>query len=152
MSNDKGDYRFSLDLPKHYVGATGIVLNDKGQVLLQKRSDKLTWEMPGGVVELDEKIEDAVLREIFEETGIKAEIIGFVGLYKNMKRGILNFSYLCRPVGGEFQTSDESIEIGYFTPEKAFELLENPRQIIRLKDALDKYAGSYEHFHITYTY
>ena len=47
-----------------------VIFNDKGQVLLQKRSDDGLWGNPGGVMELGETIYDATIREVKEETNL----------------------------------------------------------------------------------
>ena len=54
------------------VGASVIVEDEQGRVLLQKRTDNHCWGYPGGSTELDERVEDAAARELFEETGIRA--------------------------------------------------------------------------------
>ena len=65
-----------------YIGVSvgAIIINDKGQVLLTKRSQKTRneqgkWEAPGGAVKFGEKREEAVKREIQEELGVDIEII-----------------------------------------------------------------------------
>jgi len=61
------------------------VVNDKGQVLLQKRGNDDgnygKWGLPGGAVELGESFVDAALRETKEETGLDVEVTRFVGVY-----------------------------------------------------------------------
>lgn len=49
------------------------------------RSD--TMELPGGMVEEGENLEEAVIREIFEETGIAVKVFGVTGVYQNMTSG-----------------------------------------------------------------
>lgn len=58
------------------VGCWGLITNDQGQVLLLKKKGSGYWERPGGQVEKGEAIEDCILREIEEETGIKVKIVG----------------------------------------------------------------------------
>ena len=65
-----------------YIGVAvgAMILNDKGEVLLCKRSkhaynEKGCWEVPGGAVEFGEKLEDAIRREIREELGVEIELI-----------------------------------------------------------------------------
>jgi mutator protein MutT len=65
-----------------YIGVSvgAFILNDKGEVLLCKRSqnagnERGCWEAPGGAVEFGEKRQDAIIREIKEELGIDIEII-----------------------------------------------------------------------------
>jgi len=55
------------------VGVGAVVLNGAGQVLLVKRAHeplKGEWSLPGGGVEVGETLEAAVVRELFEETGL----------------------------------------------------------------------------------
>lgn len=58
---------------RHFT-ATGIVLNDEHKVLMIRHKKLGVWLPPGGHVEPDELPDDAVLREIYEETGIRAAL------------------------------------------------------------------------------
>lgn len=51
-------------------GAAAIILNDKKQILLQKRADRDKWGLPGGCQELGERFVDTLIREIKEETNL----------------------------------------------------------------------------------
>ena len=53
-------------------GACAIIFDDSGKVLLERRSDNGFWGLPGGAVEVGESVEQAVKREVMEETGILA--------------------------------------------------------------------------------
>lgn len=58
------------------------ITNEKGEILLQKRSTKDdVWGLPGGAVELGESIEEAAIREVKEETGFDIKIDNLVGVY-----------------------------------------------------------------------
>ncbi|MFJ5767169.1 NUDIX hydrolase [Lysinibacillus sp. NPDC093210] len=50
-------------------GSIVIILNDKNELLLQKRNDG-TWGLPGGLMDLGESFEEVAKREVFEETGL----------------------------------------------------------------------------------
>lgn len=50
--------------------AAAIIVNDKGQILLQSRADNDRWGLPGGCQELGERFEDTVIREVKEETNL----------------------------------------------------------------------------------
>ena len=67
--------------PLMAIGVNAVVLNEANQVLLQRRTDDGTWGLPGGILELEESVLDAVKRETKEETGLEVEIIRFTGLY-----------------------------------------------------------------------
>ena len=51
-------------------GAAAIIVNDKGQILLQSREDNDRWGLPWGCQELGERFEDTVIREVKEETNL----------------------------------------------------------------------------------
>lgn len=53
------------------AGAIAAVINEKGEILLNLRSDTNTWGVPGGSMELGETFEETCIREMYEETGIK---------------------------------------------------------------------------------
>src|SRR6186997_2370695 len=55
-------------------GASAVVRDDEGRILFLRRGDDGTWSLPAGMIEPGEQPADAVLREIFEETGIRAEV------------------------------------------------------------------------------
>ena len=69
-------------------GAAAIVVNDKGQILLQQRKDNGKWGLPGGCQELGEEFEDTVIRELHEETNLVAnkEDIKLIGVLSGDKR------------------------------------------------------------------
>ncbi len=119
----------------HLVSVAGLVMNDKGEVLLVK-SPLRGWEYPGGIVEPGETLHAALLREIWEESGVQAEVVGFVGVSKNLGRDIVNVDYLCRYAGGELTTSEESLEVAWFSPEAALEAVTLPITRKRLENML----------------
>jgi ADP-ribose pyrophosphatase YjhB (NUDIX family) len=57
------------------------IFNERGEVLLQKRKDVKKWCIISGHVEFGETIEGAILREIEEETNVKANIVRLIGIY-----------------------------------------------------------------------
>ncbi|MFH8567484.1 NUDIX domain-containing protein [Streptomyces sp. NPDC017993] len=133
MSNANREGR-SMSL--HSVSVAGVVVREDSRVLVIKRADNGAWEAPGGVLELDERPEGGACREVLEETGIKVEAERLTGVYKNMTRGVVALVFRCRPVGGEERTSDESVEVRWFTREE----IENhmvEAYAVRVLDALD---------------
>ncbi len=60
-----------------------VIFNEANEVLLQKRKDTHKWCVISGHVEFGESVEQAVLREIMEETNASAEIVRFIGIYSS---------------------------------------------------------------------
>lgn len=87
----------------HFVSVAGLVSNDEGDILLIN-SPRRGWEYPGGMVEPGETFQEALIREIKEETGVDAEIIGFIGLCKNVEKDVVNIDFACKYIGGEFMS------------------------------------------------
>lgn len=61
-------------MPLLQDGSAIIVVNDQGKILLEERTDRDYWCVPGGVQELGETFEEVALRELYEETGLTAEV------------------------------------------------------------------------------
>ena len=57
--------------PLIMAGACVLILNEKNQLLLQKRADNGYWGYPGGALELGESFEECAKREVIEETGLE---------------------------------------------------------------------------------
>ncbi len=69
--------------PTHTTGVGAIVINDKNEILLVRdriSSNHSIYKLPGGMVEHADKLSDAVEREVYEETGIKAKLIKMVSV------------------------------------------------------------------------
>ncbi|MFJ8440489.1 NUDIX hydrolase [Kitasatospora griseola] len=126
------DYEDDPDAPEAnslVPAASVVVVGDDGRVLLQRRADNGMWALPGGVMEIGESLAGCGVRETREETGLDIEITGIVGTYTNPGhvfayddgevRQEFSICLLGRPAGGELQVSDESFEVGWFTPEQA---------------------------------
>jgi len=78
-------------LPKYpftNVGVGGVVENEKGEILLMKerRGHYLGWKFPGGLSDPNESIQEAIAREVLEETGVEAEFCGIL-TFRHAKRG-----------------------------------------------------------------
>jgi 8-oxo-dGTP diphosphatase len=125
--------------PKHIVSAATIVINEQKEILLIK-GPRRGWEMPGGQVEEGESLKEAAIRETKEETGIDIEVLKFCGVFQNVSKSICNTLFLAKPLGGKLTTSPESLEVGYYSIEKALEMVtwKNFRQ--RIEHCLNENA------------
>lgn len=100
-----------MPLPERYntgynIGVGGAVVHD-GRLLLVRRASRRgrgNWQVPGGFVEPDETVEQAVVREVEEEAGVTAEVEGIIGLRNRCAQDVGNSLYivlLLRPLSGE---------------------------------------------------
>ncbi len=92
----------------------------KGKIVLIKRANepfKGYYALPGGIVEYGEKVEDALLREVEEETGLKGKIYKLVGVYSDPNRDPRgHFVSVCFVVKckGELRAGSDAKEVGLF--------------------------------------
>jgi ADP-ribose pyrophosphatase YjhB (NUDIX family) len=104
-----------------------VVVNDDGALLLIRRTDNDNWSLPGGAMDLGESIANAATREVEEETGIRCEVTGVVGLYTNPRHVIeytsdgevrqeFSIVFTARPTGGTPTPSSESAEVVWVAP------------------------------------
>ena len=137
-------------LPTHVVAVGGLVVNRANELLLVK-NPRDGWEYPGGIVELGETLPQGLIREIREESGAEVEVFSIVGIYSNTqkKKGyngvreiptIVNIDFLCRYLSGELVTSEESIDVRWFSRADAMDAV-NPRRRFRFLQALKALDG-----------
>lgn len=95
------------------VGVAAIVRRGD-QVLLERRAVQAgygLWALPGGMIEAEESLEDALAREVLEETGIAVAVGRLLGARGGRFTTII-FYEAC-PSGGELTRSDESLEVAW---------------------------------------
>jgi 8-oxo-dGTP pyrophosphatase MutT (NUDIX family) len=94
----------------------GVVRGDAG-VLLALRSELRGWELPGGAARPGEAGEQAVAREILEETGISVRVDGCIAVYERSGfRPHRALIYRCSAVGGALRPSPETPRVAWFDP------------------------------------
>ena len=127
------------------VSVAGIVVDERGRVLVTRRRDNGHWEAPGGILEPGESFEEGVAREIREETGLRVDVEVLTGVYLNRSDDIVALVYRCAPVGGVIEGStDEVIESRWIDPSQAVELM-TPAFAVRVTDAFLARPASRSH-------
>ncbi|GAA0619549.1 NUDIX hydrolase [Streptomyces crystallinus] len=122
----------------HSVSVAGVIVDDAGRALLIRRRDNGKWEPPGGVVEREESLPEALQREVLEETGIKIALPAVLtGVYKNMTGLIVSLVFRCEAIDGAPTVGDETRALRWVTREEVVELADEA-YAIRVLDALDR--------------
>lgn len=114
--------------PEAVTGA--LIYNNRGEILLIKNPKFLDyWTIPGGHIELDETAEEALKREIMEETNLKLKNIEFISFAERInpkfffkKKHFIFLSYLAELAGGEIKLSNEMTEYIWVAPENTADL------------------------------
>ena len=90
------------------VGVGAVILNDNNEILLllRKKSPEIgSWTIPGGTVEFGERIEDALIREVEEELGIKVSIVRLLRVTNHIlqseKQHWVSPAFLVRHISGD---------------------------------------------------
>jgi ADP-ribose pyrophosphatase YjhB (NUDIX family) len=111
------------------VGVGAVAVKD-GKILVVKRAFEPgagKWSVPGGLVEIGEKLSDACAREMKEETGIDVQVLELINVFDMIDRdesGRVRYHYvladfLTKPVGGTETPNAEVSEMRWVTPQQA---------------------------------
>jgi ADP-ribose pyrophosphatase YjhB (NUDIX family) len=130
----RGDH-VSTTRALHSVSVAGVMVNDENKALIVQRRDNQHWEPPGGILELDESIEDGLRREVHEETGLTIEPVALTGVYKNIKRGIIALVFRCRVISGQLELNPEVTAFRWASRDEVLALLDDAFAV-RILDAL----------------
>jgi len=104
--------------PLFQVFAVAVIFNQDKQILLVKSTYQRfhPWGLPGGSLDYGESPEDAVVRELLEETGLIVNVEKFL-LIKTWLPDRIGLYYSCSIKDGKFYPSDEVSELGYYSIE-----------------------------------
>lgn len=125
---------------------TAFVVNERGELLLEQRSDNGRWGLPGGVHQAGETIAETVVREVLEETGISVEVTGLIGIYTNPGHVIafddgevrqeFSLCFRAKSATGEIQASSESLDVRWIPVAEIDGLTMSQSTRRRIDDAL----------------
>lgn len=108
--------------------AAAVVTDEQGRVLLQRRGDVDGWGFPGGGMELGESAEEAVIREVREETGLEVRVEQLIGVYTKYfvsfpngdQAQTIGIFFACSINGGTLRADGgETLALRYFDPADA---------------------------------
>lgn len=99
---------------------TTLPITEAGEIILLRRGiepGRGWWAQPGGFLEVDETVNQAAIRETWEETGLLIEPGEIVGLYTRLEAAVVTITFEARIVGGTAAPTPEALEIAAFRPE-----------------------------------
>ena len=104
--------------PKRPLIGVGALIFQRGRILMAQRGKeplKGWWSLPGGALELGERLADGVKREVREETGLEIRPLGVLEIFERIMRDARGapeyhyvlIDYICRIVSGELRAGDD---------------------------------------------
>lgn len=106
------------DDPK--VAACTVPIID-GKIVLLKRGIEPSygkWVFPGGFLDRGERVEDAAIRETWEEVNLKVEVTKLINVYSYPGYPVVVVVYLANVIGGELRAMDETLEVRTFAAQE----------------------------------
>ena len=129
------------------VGSSAQITDPAGEkILLTKREDNGRWCLPGGRLDSGESVSETCSREVLEETGLVVEVGRLIAVYtspdmllsydEEHQYQVISFHFAGTVIGGELGLSDETTDVGFFSPEeiKGMDVMEH--HIQRIEDGL----------------
>lgn len=142
----------SRTYPTHPIPGVGaIVVGEKGILLVRRDKDpgKGLFAIPGGIIEVGETQEDAILREIEEETGIKVELIEMIGTYdliindsdNKIKFHFVLIHYIARALSSNIKPESPDSEVKWFSIDDLLGEEIHPQILNLINDNQDKISA-----------
>lgn len=147
----------SREYPERPVIGVGGVIVDRGRtVLIRRGTEPLLgqWSIPGGTIEIGETIEEAVRRELREETGLDVRVLDLIELFDRIylengttssqeKKPRYHFviaDYLCELVGGEPRAGSDVTDLAFAREEELgkFQLTEKATSVVKKAFAMSR--------------
>lgn len=107
------------------TGASIIVEDSEGRILMHQRQDDGTWSYPGGRIEIDETVEEGARREVFEECGLHVGEMELLGVFSGKELNHIypngnevcgiDIVYITRDYTGQLTSMDgEAAQMGFY--------------------------------------
>jgi mutator protein MutT len=132
------------------VGVGGVVVRDGRALLIRRGKPPLLgrWVVPGGTVELGETLEEALVREMREETGLEVEPVEMLAVFDRIDRdgeGVAHHyvivDYLCRWVAGEAVAGSDALDVAWMSREELASHDVPPKAVEVVEDAFRRAGG-----------
>ena len=118
--------------PRFRVAVSALVFDEQQRILLFKHTyRKLEWGIPAGALEYGEQPVEGILREFYEETGIKIAVERLLLAESSRHIRHVSLVYLCKIISGEFRESDEISAMQYFAVNSLPPMLFDEKDLIR---------------------
>ncbi len=119
----------SREYPTRPLVGTGALILQDGKLLLIRRGAQPgqgKWSIPGGLVELGENVQDAMIRETKEEVGLDVEAVKLMDVFDSVtldNKGRIQYhfvvvNFLVRIVGGSLKTASDILEVKWVSVEE----------------------------------
>lgn len=149
---------FSREYPERPVVGVGGVIVDRGRtVLIRRGTEPLLgqWSIPGGTIEIGETLEEAVRRELREETGLEVRVLDLIELFdriylengaspsqdkKKPRYHYVIADYLCELVGGEPLAGSDVTDLAFAQEDElsGFHMTEKATSILKKAFAMSR--------------
>ncbi|BFI76230.1 NUDIX hydrolase [Sulfurisphaera ohwakuensis] len=124
------------------VAVGGVIFNKDRKVLLVKRKNppnKGSWAIPGGKVKYGETLEEAVKREIKEETNLNVKVKELLAIVEIIKEGFhyIILDFICENIEGELMANSDAEDARFFSFDELINIAVSPTTIEMLKRYFD---------------
>jgi 8-oxo-dGTP diphosphatase len=138
------------------VGVGGVVIEQGRALLIRRGSEPLLgeWSIPGGALELGETLEQGVVRELLEETGLKVRVIELIEVFdriyvqsaagndktKNPRFHYVIVDYLCERLAGQAVAGSDVTDVAFASEDELakYNLTETATQILKKAFAMER--------------
>lgn len=110
-----------LDYPTPKVDVRGLVLNAKGEVLMVRERVDGKWTLPGGWADIGYSPAEGIVKEIGEETGLKATVVRLLAIYDKRCHPyppqpfyVYKMGFLCKAISGTLESGFDMGGVDWF--------------------------------------